>query len=49
MIDAALHFDLCLPSSNTYKRARELGLRVRSDMPENVLRLMQLNPQPMRR
>ena len=33
----------------TYERARELGLRVRSDMPENVLRLMQLYPQPMRR
>jgi len=26
MIDAALHFDLCPPSSNTYERPRELGL-----------------------
>jgi len=33
----------------TYERARELGLRVNSDMPENMLRLMQLYPQPMRR
>jgi ClpP class serine protease len=33
----------------TCERARELGLRVNSDMPENVLRLMQLYPQPMRR
>src|SRR5256714_2513312 len=33
----------------TYDRARELGLHVSSDIPENVLRLMQLYPQPMRR
>jgi ClpP class serine protease len=33
----------------TCERARELGLRVNSDMPENMLRLMQLYPQPMRR
>ncbi len=33
----------------THERARELGLRVNSDMPENILRLMQLYPQPMRR
>jgi ClpP class serine protease len=33
----------------TYERANALGLRVRSDMPENVMRLMQLYPQPMRR
>jgi ClpP class serine protease len=33
----------------TYARARELGLRVGSDMPENILRLMQLYPQPIRR
>jgi ClpP class serine protease len=33
----------------TCERAHELGLRVNSDMPENVLRLMQLYPQPMRR
>src|SRR5438477_9155599 len=33
----------------TYERARELGLPVRTDMPENVLRLMQLYPQPIRR
>src|SRR6202171_3516614 len=33
----------------TYSRARELGLKVRSDIPENILRLMQLYPQPMRR
>ena len=33
----------------TYERAHELGFRVRSDMPENMLRLMQLYPQPMRR
>src|ERR1700694_1888103 len=31
----------------TYERARELGLPVRSDMPENMLRLMQLYPQPI--
>src|SRR6266478_40762 len=33
----------------TYERARELGLRVRSDMPEDMMHLMQLYPQPMRR
>ena len=33
----------------TYERACELGLRVNSDMPENMLRLMQLYPQPVRR
>jgi ClpP class serine protease len=33
----------------TCERARELGLHVRSDMPENVLRLMHLYPQPIRR
>ena len=33
----------------TCDRARELGLPVNSNMPENVLRLMQLYPQPMRR
>jgi len=33
----------------TCERARELGLRVSSNMPENMLRLMQLYPQPMRR
>jgi ClpP class serine protease len=33
----------------TYERALELGLRVRSDMPENMLDLMQLYPQPTRR
>src|SRR5882762_3755192 len=33
----------------TCERAHELGFRVRSDMPENMLRLMQLYPQPMRR
>jgi ClpP class serine protease len=33
----------------TYERAQALGLRVRSDMPENILRLMQLYPQPVRR
>ena len=32
----------------TYERASELGLRVRNDMPENVLHLMQLYPQPTR-
>lgn len=32
----------------TYERARDLGLRVRNDMPENILRLMQLYPQPIR-
>ncbi len=33
----------------TYERARELGLHVRSEMPENLLHLMQLYPQPTRR
>src|SRR6266436_1771680 len=33
----------------TFERAHTLGLRVRSDMPENILRLMQLYPQPVRR
>jgi ClpP class serine protease len=33
----------------TYERARDLGLPVRTDMPENMLRLMELYPQPMRR
>ena len=33
----------------TCERARELGLPVNSDMPENMLRLLQLYPQPMRR
>jgi ClpP class serine protease len=33
----------------TCERARTLGLAVNSDMPENVLRLMELYPQPMRR
>jgi ClpP class serine protease len=33
----------------TYERAQTLGLRVRSDMPENIMRLMQLYPQPVRR
>ena len=33
----------------TYERANALGLRVRNDMPDNVMRLMQLYPQPIRR
>jgi ClpP class serine protease len=33
----------------TCDRARALGLPVNSDMPENILRLMELYPQPMRR
>jgi ClpP class serine protease len=33
----------------TYERGHELGLPVRNDMPENMLRLMQLYPQPLRR
>ncbi len=33
----------------TCERAHALGLRVRSDMPESILRLMQLYPQPVRR
>ena len=33
----------------TCERARDLGLPVSSDMPENIMRLMQLYPQPMRR
>ena len=32
----------------TYERARDLGLRVRSDMPKEMLHLMHLYPQPMR-
>ena len=32
----------------TYERARDLGLRVRSDMPETMLHLMHLYPQPTR-
>jgi ClpP class serine protease len=33
----------------TCDRARELGLSVNSDIPENILRLIELYPQPMRR
>src|SRR5450759_4796268 len=33
----------------TYERAHELNFRVRSAMPENMLSLMKLYPQPMRR
>jgi ClpP class serine protease len=33
----------------TFERARDLELRVNSDMPENMMRLMQLYPQPVRR
>ena len=33
----------------TCERARELGLRVSSEMPEDILRLMNLYPQPIRR
>ncbi len=33
----------------TCDRARELGLPVNSDIPENILRLMELYPQPLRR
>ena len=33
----------------TYERAQKLGLHVRIDMPENMLRLMPLYPQPVRR
>jgi ClpP class serine protease len=33
----------------TYERARDLGLPVRNDMPEDVLHLMHLYPQPVRR
>jgi len=33
----------------TCDRARELGLSVNSDIPENILRLIQLYPQPLRR
>jgi ClpP class serine protease len=33
----------------TCERARELGLPVNSDMPEDILRLMNLYPQPIRR
>src|SRR4030081_2264377 len=31
----------------TFERARDLELRVNSDMPENIMRLMQLYPQPV--
>jgi ClpP class serine protease len=33
----------------TCDRARELGLSVNSDIPENILRLIELYPQPLRR
>jgi ClpP class serine protease len=33
----------------TFERAHDLELRVNSDMPENIMRLMQLYPQPVRR
>ena len=33
----------------TFDRARELGLRVSSEMPDDIMRLMRLYPQPMRR
>src|ERR1700682_1930005 len=33
----------------TFDRARELGLRVTTEMPDNILRLMRLYPQPMLR
>jgi ClpP class serine protease len=33
----------------TFERARDLELRVNSNMPENIMRLMQLYPQPVRR
>jgi len=33
----------------TCERARDLGLPVNSDIPENMMRLMQLYPQPVRR
>jgi ClpP class serine protease len=33
----------------TCERARELGLRVSGEMPEDILRLMHLYPQPVRR
>src|ERR1700704_5872079 len=33
----------------TYERANTLGLRVQKEMPESVLHLMQLYPQPTRR
>jgi ClpP class serine protease len=33
----------------TFKEAKELGLPVSSEMPEDVLKLLQLYPQPMRR
>ncbi len=32
----------------TFERARDLGLRVQNNMPESVLKLMQLYPQPTR-
>jgi len=33
----------------TCKEAQELGLAVRCDVPEKILRLIQLYPQPLRR
>jgi Serine dehydrogenase proteinase len=33
----------------TYERAQELGLRVRKELPDDILQLMQLYPQPTRR
>jgi len=33
----------------TFKQAQELGLPVNTDMPEKILRLLQLYPQPVRR
>lgn len=33
----------------TFKEAKEIGLPVNSEMPEDVLKLLQLYPQPMRR
>jgi len=33
----------------TCERGQELGLPVRDDMPEDILRVMQLYPQPIRR
>jgi ClpP class serine protease len=33
----------------TFREAKEMGLPVSSDMPEDVLKLLQLYPQPMRR
>ena len=42
-------FDMDARLSDHFDRARELGLPVRNEMPENVLHLMQLYPQPTRR